>query len=237
MYTAVLTTKAAISSGRSLYDSFNLGMHALTVVVGAAVQDAGRMADITAMNAKTYTRYVRAAGGACCSRCAVLLGMASARDAFLRHVCCQCTAMPVEVTRDGRDGRVPAGFFSSPGEFFDSLSKEEQDARFTKAGAEAIRQGADVSQVVNARRGAYVSSYLERTRAGEQVSRMSLRPVTIGRKPDGSPLQVFVTKAGNGSRNSRYPDGLRLTPEQLITMAHGNNARLRDLLKTYGYMY
>ena len=234
MYTAVLTTKELVSRGESLYTAFQAGAQALAVVVGAAVQDSGRMADMTAGMARTYTYYVRQAGGSCCSRCAVLVGVRSGPDAFLRHVCCQCTACPVEVTKAGVPVN-PGGFYSSPGELFDSLSKAEQDARFTKAGAEAIRHGADVSRVVNARRGSYVSSYLERTNAGEKVARMSLRPVTIGKRPDGSPLQVFVTKAGRN--NAKYLDGLRLMPEQLVKMAAGDAGRLRDLLTKYGYMY
>lgn len=44
-----------------------------------------------------------------------------------------------------------------PRSAFDAMSTAEQDKAFTKAGAEAIRQGADPAQVVNARRGMYTA--------------------------------------------------------------------------------
>jgi hypothetical protein len=45
---------------------------------------------------------------------------------------------------------------TNPQDAFASLSTAEQDATFTKAGAEAIRQGADMGRVVNARQSTYV---------------------------------------------------------------------------------
>jgi len=44
---------------------------------------------------------------------------------------------------------------TDPRRYFDSLTAAEQDRQFTKAGAEAIRSGADIAQVVNARSGLY----------------------------------------------------------------------------------
>jgi hypothetical protein len=42
---------------------------------------------------------------------------------------------------------------TNPRAYFDSLTASEQDKAFTKAGAEAIRLGADPAKTVNARRG------------------------------------------------------------------------------------
>lgn len=46
---------------------------------------------------------------------------------------------------------------TDPKAYFNSLSAAEQDRLFTKAGAEAIRSGADMARVVNARRGMQVA--------------------------------------------------------------------------------
>lgn len=257
MYTAVTTAKTGIRAGMGAYQAFRAGQMALGVVVGAAVQDMGRQADLTLSGARTYTRYVRVCGGSACSRCAILSGIASGRDAFLRHTCCQCTAAPIEVRySDHRDvSRAPGGFFTSPEEYFDSLSKDEQDKTFTKAGAESIRAGASPTSVVNARRSAYGIGYNSHYYTPVDHSGRRLQKVTIGRKPDGSPLQVYATGEGVTGRGSygraerrrvgvststdtyRKTIAIRLMPEQLVSMAGGDAVKLRDLLIRYGYAY
>lgn len=57
--------------------------------------------------------------------------------------------MPV-ADRDSFEFRAA---FTGPGDYFESLDRAEQDKIFTKAGAQAIRDRADINQVVNARRG------------------------------------------------------------------------------------
>lgn len=251
MYTAVTTTKTGIGLGMAPYEAFLAGANALMAVVGAAVQDMGRQADITLGQARTYTRYVRVVGGSACSRCAILAGMWSGETAFLRHTCCQCTAMPVEVTRStGKESfKVPSGFHDSPASYFTSLSKAEQDKTFTKAGAEAIRHGADPIKVVNARRGAYGIGYSGHYNIPVPVgTHNTLQRITIGRKPDGSPLQVFATTEGTTARGAfgksqlavgpyQRTKRIRLMPEQLVRMAGTDSDRLRELLTQYGYMY
>lgn len=62
---------------------------------------------------------------------------------------CDCFHVPGRVATVGDLRTDPAAYFRS-------LSREEQDRIFTNAGAQAIRDGADIGQVVNARRGMYV---------------------------------------------------------------------------------
>lgn len=59
---------------------------------------------------------------------------------------CDCRHIPTAEDHAG-------SLVTSPRRYFDSLSAAEQDQAFTRAGAQAIRDGADISQVVNARRG------------------------------------------------------------------------------------
>lgn len=253
MFTAVTSTKEAIGQGLSPARAFEVGAHALSVVAYAAIQDMGRQADITLGRSRTYTYYVRVVGGSACSRCAILAGIRSSASAFLRHTSCQCSAQMV-VSNKPND--VPAGFHTSPEAYFESLSKADQDHAFTKAGAEAIRNGANPTSVVNARRGAYGIGYSGHYNIPVPVgTHNSLRPLTIGKRPDGSPLQVFATTEGTTRRgsfgsseirrtNEAIKDGryrrsttVRLMPEQIIKMAGTDRARLRELLIRYGYMH
>jgi hypothetical protein len=131
-----------------------------------------------------------------------------------------------------------------------SMTEVEQDRVFTKSGAWAIRNGADPIKVVNARRGAYKTSTL---RADGSYSRSRLRPVTIGVRPDGSPLQVYATLEGTTARGAwgrgrselvkvgderyRRSNTLRLMPESVMKMTTSESPeRIRELLKRYGYI-
>ncbi len=246
MYHAVVETKRQIGRGIPRQDAFTAAASLLAALVGSMVQDLGRSADMSLAVSKGYTRYVRMVSPGACSRCAILAGDASYREPFLRHPKCRCTSLPVE----GQVSEDQAGQFASPSSYFESLSAAEQDRAFTKAGAEAIRQGADPIRVVNARAG-----YFGRGPAPLNSPPRRLRPVTIGRNADGSPLQVFATsegttvrgefgrreiaRTGEAIREGRYRRSttLRLLPEQIVQMAGPDPARMKELLTRYGYLY
>src|SRR5699024_8476972 len=62
------------------------------------------------------------------------------------------------------------GLITDPYDYFSSMSEEEQNKRFTKAGAQAIRDGADINQVVNARKGmSYAGVSRDGTRRGQRA--------------------------------------------------------------------
>lgn len=150
-----------------------------------------------------------------------------------------------------KDTDTPDGFYRHPMDYFESLTEEEQDRVFTKSGAWAIRNGADPITVVNARRGAYKTATL---RPDGTYSPPRLRPVTIGTRRDGTPLQVYATVEGTSSRGAwgrrqsdlakngtdryRRSQTLRLMPESVMTMTeHESSERIRELLQRYGYLY
>lgn len=248
LFGAVTTTKSLIGAGRTPVEAFQAGAVFLSLVANSAILDMGRQADLTGGVARKRTAYVRVVQPGACSRCGILAGKRSARTAFLRHPRCRCQAVPV-----GADEVTPDGFFGSPADYFDSMSASEQDRVFTKAGAEAIRQGADPMKVVNARRGAYGIGYSGHYNP-PSVTRSVLRPVTIGVKPDGSPLRVFATTEGTTARGAfgrreialtgewskagryRRSTSIRLMPEQIAVMANGNQTRWVELLERYGYL-
>jgi hypothetical protein len=70
-------------------------------------------------------------------------------NGFNRHPKCDC----VHVQTTAQAAAETEGLVHDPYEYFKSLSPEEQDRNYTKAGAQAIRDGGDIFQVVNSRRG------------------------------------------------------------------------------------
>lgn len=119
---------------------------ATTITVGA-MQDTGRSSVQTGMQARPAVRgYVRMLQAPSCARCAILAGRTYRRaKAFDRHPHCDCRHVPK--AEDSGD------WTTRPKGYFRSLSEPEQNRIFTQAGAQAIREGADIGQVVNARSG------------------------------------------------------------------------------------
>jgi len=241
LFGAVTTTKQGIGAGMGLTDAFHAGASYLAAMMKTALRDVGRSSDLTAMMGKSYTHYVRVVSAGACSRCAILAGIGSAARPFSRHVGCQCTAAP-DTTRGN-------GIYQSPGEYFDSLSKAEQDRVFTKAGAEAIRSGADPIKVVDSRRGMSRGALVKGNGSGR------LTPVRIGTHPDGTPVWGYTTGEGGtrrgsfGRRNENMGIGVekagdrrystvkrtRLMPETIIGLTDDPEMR-RVLLRDAGYL-
>lgn len=150
LYRPAVAFKIAMSRGNSLQRSMAVGQATLDMAVRTQILDAGRVADGVAIAARPRVGYIRTLRGRGCSRCAVLAGRYyKYNSGFRRHPRCKCIHVPAK----GANAVRREGLLSDPREFFDSLTPEEQDRIFTKDGAQAIRDGADISQVVNARRG------------------------------------------------------------------------------------
>lgn len=224
---SVITTKRGIAAGMGLREAMVSGGAYLALVLKSAIADVERSASLAAATGKGYTRYVRLVNPGACSRCAVLAGSDRFRSNFQRHPACRCSTVPIQ------GDRVPDGLFSTPGDYFESLSPAEQDRVFTKSGAEAIRLGADPVKVVNARRGA------TRVRMDGVVTTRPARiqRSVIGRNPDGSPVLGYTTSEGakrrvtaRGGQVSRP----RLMPESIIELTDDVEMR-RILLRDAGY--
>lgn len=244
MYGAVAHTKTLIGRGLAPSRAFEAGAAFLATIVQSAIADAGRQSDRVAMIGKQVTRYVRVISPGACSRCAILAGTASAEKAFARHPNCHCTACPLPEW----DSPVPDGFFRSADDYFESLSPAEQNRVFTNAGAEAIRQGADIQNVVNARRNAVGPGGLTEVRSGLKAP--------LGYDANGDRIRVFATSEGTTIRGAygraeyrrqqelkkqpgdryRRTTNLRLMPETIVQMAGGDAEKLRRLLKQYAYI-
>lgn len=104
------------------------------------VQDAGRAAESVATTARPNVAHVRFLSPPSCSRCAVLAGRTYRwSDGFLRHPNCDCVMVPTTVANPLVQD-------------VEGLVEDGQVAGLSKADMKAIRDGADVSQVVNVRR-------------------------------------------------------------------------------------
>lgn len=182
-----ITALSAIQSGQTTARAMAAGYANLDMLLRTEVADAGRVADQIALTAhRDANVWVRMLVGKSCSRCAILAGRRYSWNAgFNRHPRCDCIAIP------GREDSVD-DLRTDPRQYFDSLSRQEQDQVFTKAGAEAIREGADPSRIVNSRRGMYVAG-------GRHLTTEATTRAGINRRLRLMPEQIF--REANGNRD------------------------------------
>lgn len=125
---------------------------------------------------------------------------------------CDCRHIPVPESLSG-DLRV------NTGKYFQSLSQDQQDAAFGKAGAQAIRDGADLSQVVNADAGMRAA----------QVYGKNLRITDSGVTKRGFAGQVIKARGRNAATTPR------LMPSSIYQIAEDRQDAIR-LLRLNGYI-
>lgn len=197
-------------------------------IVKTGIGDAARGAVQSGMQARpSVTGYVRMLRGASCARCAILAGRHYRSSvAFNRHKRCDCVHVPAAEASD--DWTV------NPKTYFRSLSTEDQDRLFTKAGAEAIRLGADMSQVVNARKGISVARAY-----GQDVLR-TLEGTTkrgIAGKRLGD--EGFSKTVGLKSSRYAYARTPRLLPDEIFLQAEKlgwDRAEVLRQLRRFAYV-
>jgi hypothetical protein len=208
LYGAVTRAKSEVASGATALQALNRSGKWLSVASGTVLSDTGRASEILDMSVRPIGGYVRMLNPPSCSRCAILAGRVyRSNTGFLRHPGCDCRHIPASEAI-ARDLTV------DPTAYFDSLTEGEQDKIFTKAGAAAIRDGADPNQVVNARRG------MRRA----QVGGHQVLTTTEG-----------TTRRGSASRHRTGRRGARLMPETIQQVATDKADYLR-LLRVNGYI-
>ena len=197
--------------------------YAFGLMVATQLQDVARVAQSLAITTRpNVDGYVRMLNPPSCSRCAVLAGKFYRWNAgFERHPGCDCRHIPSSEALSG-------DLTTDPQAYFESLSEPEQNRIFTNAGAEAIRDGADIGRVVNARRGMSTAA------RGTSGRRMLVSEEVGGR-------QVFVTRESTTRRGaaSRTRTGrnmsARLMPESIYEVADDREDALR-MLRLHGYI-
>jgi len=227
-----IMAKNQIGQGQGIDAALNVGANTLQRLASTEVHDAGRLAVGTAIAGDTACAgYVRRFVGATCPACIVLAGKFYRTNAgFARHPRCDCIHVPA--------GSAAAAKVKAPRDVFDSFTRTQQDAAFGPANAQAIREGADISQVVNARRGTYEASFGTKkylaTREGT-TRRGVFGGYTVN--ADGTftkrPASDYLPRQP-GDRYARTRQ-TRLTPEQIYRDASGRDDVIR-MLRDNGYL-
>ncbi|MER7874838.1 hypothetical protein ABTY63_14945 [Streptomyces solisilvae] len=199
----------------------------LEMVTRSLVADAGRIADMAGMIARPrVVSYVRVVHLPACARCIILAGREySLSDGFLRHPRCDCTLAP---RRPGDTWEL-----ASPASLYGQMTDAQQRRAFGEAGMNAINEGADIAQVVNARRGmTTVTRYRREVQATTEG--------TTRRGLYGSRAKKFQKAAG-----VRFGEGIaarsrtktpRLMPEEIYRLADDDREHAIRLLKRNGYI-
>lgn len=187
-----LSTVAALELGRSLLDQ----------IVTTQIADASRVATSVAIATRPAIEYTyRVVHSPCCPRCAILAGVVSRWNAgFQRHPQCDCAQAVKIGSPDDRPDEDT--------DFTDLFNRGEVRG-LSKADAQAITDGADPAQVINAHRGMSTAGGLKTTTEG--TTRRGL----------------FGRAAGKGAQ--------RLRPEAIYQIAADRNEALA-LLKRYRYI-
>jgi hypothetical protein len=207
----------ALNRGATVPRALSFGLAHSQMIAATQVSDAFRNAATVTSTTRQVTRYVRAITPPSCSRCIILAGADQFwKSDFKRHPRCNCISVPV--VGDPREDLI-----TDPKAYFDHLSSAEQDRIFTKAGAQAIRDGADMARVVNARRKAAGMAGA----AEGQRNRLRRRDVAG---------QDLFTTAELTARGASGRQVVRLMPESIYEIAKDPADAVR-LLKLHRYIY
>jgi hypothetical protein len=183
----------------------------LDTIARSTVNDAARQSASVDIAARPKTGYVRMLNPPSCSRCTVLAGrFYKWNKGFQRHPGCDCVHVASNV--DSQAEAFANGLIDDPQDYFDSLSEADQDKVFGKSSAEAIRDGADMGRVENAKLG----------RNGMTT--------TVG---TGSNQGRNVGTYGKGFAENLK--GRRLTPDGIYAQA-GSREEALTLLREHGYI-
>lgn len=204
LFAPIPHVKTLIAGGMDPGQALVQGGKFLTTLTRTQVADAGRGAAGVDIAARPRMGFTRMLNPPSCSRCSILAGKFYRwNTGFNRHPRCDCVHIP---TQENVAGSVT----TDPYEYFKSMSAEDQDKAYTKAGAQAIRDGGDIFQVVNSRR---------------------------GMKPGGLMTTEGVTKRGNfRSVAGDSTRGRRMTPEAIYKLNGDNRAAALKDLERYGYI-
>lgn len=147
---------------------------ALELMVVTQLADAARIAAGLSIATRQDVGWTRMVNPPCCARCAILAGKFFRwNDGFQRHPACDCTHIPTREDVVGDVRTDPQALFNQG--MVNGVTKAEQ---------KAISAGADLNQVVNARRSIYM----------DPAGRRFTREGTTNKALDGprpTPYQIY----------------------------------------------
>ena len=210
----VTRTLSAIKSGMGESDAMMAGRATLRQMAMQAIEDTSISAMGVSITQRSGVGYVRVESPDCCPRCAILAGKYFRHNNdFLRHPKCHGRTIPCK----GREKAEKQGWITSPMDRFNGMSEDEQDKVFGHADAQAIRDGADIYQVVNAHRGM------------RPIGRGNIR-MTTSEGTSRYGWSRMIRKYEYGQRQRR-----RLTPEGIYSFNLPREQTI-ELLKREGYI-
>ncbi|WP_152668951.1 hypothetical protein [Corynebacterium renale] len=196
-----------------------------------ALADTSRTAKMVQATARPGTAMIRVVRPPCCARCAILAGKVGINVGFDRHPNCDCDAVPFADYNNRHTDPELKNYMFDTGEYFASLTEQQQNKIFTRAGAQAIRDGADPAQVVNARRGMRKAS-----------DKFGSRPVFTD---EGTTVRGWASRYLRQSynqkmvkRGGRYMQTQRprLMPEEIYRITGGDPDWSLSMLHANGYL-
>lgn len=215
-----IRAKQAVADGATATRALDIAGGWLTQSALTILADTARSAE----SLNRYTRnvgYIRMVNGGACGRCVVQAGKwFRTNEGFLRHPRCRCVHIPASEDA-GRDWQT------NPDEYFRSLTPEQQIKLMgSKANAQAVVDGADIGQIINA----------YRSTSGMQFAQSPAIKVRNGSKftTEGTSRRGLAGQQQAGLRkNGRAQQ--RLMPESIAMRAKDDADRMR-LLKLYGWV-
>lgn len=206
LYRPVVAAKARIGAGMPTESAMDVGLRLLDQILRTQIADTARQAGGIDIAMRAGVGYVRMLNEPSCPDCTVQGGKWFRWNAgFLRHPNCDCvhcasTAGSLQAARD-------EGLITDPYEAFSRLSRADQDRRYGAGNAQAIRDGADIGQVVNSRR---------------------------GMTPNGNFTTEGTSKRGNAAKGLA-PGQRRMTPELIYRQSKTRQEAL-DMLALHGFV-
>ncbi|MBP2320482.1 hypothetical protein JOF56_000867 [Kibdelosporangium banguiense] len=210
--------RRALAVGVPASEARTMGLSRLLKYATTEISDTSRLAVTAASVADPrIVGYERTVHLPACGRCILLAGrLYRYTTGFDRHPQCDCGMRPVTRTQweSHRD--------NNPRALFAAMTRAQQNKAFGADDAAAIRAGADISRVVNARRpGAlYVAGGHEYTRDSTTVRGAGRQMGQLARPP------------GDRYRSTRTA---RPTAAQLVNTAR-DETELAELLRRFGYL-
>ncbi len=208
--TGVVKARTVLGQGGDVTLAKQAGFMALQTIAVTMVSDIARQAASVDIAARPGVGYTRMLNPPSCPDCVILAGKFFRwNTGFQRHNHCDCCHVPA--TEKAMRGGEAEGLVLDPYEYFGSLDEAMQNRVFGKANAQAIRDGSDIFQVVNSRR---------------------------GRQPGKMFTTEGMTKRGNASKGLKSGQK-RLTPDGIYHLAEKNNlsrAETLGLLQEHGYV-
>lgn len=207
-----IRAKQAITAGATVGQASTVAQTWLRGATRTILADTARSSESLNSYVRPVTGFVRVVNGNACGRCVILAGRWYRINAdFPRHDNCRCSQMPAAENIAGH-------WRTDPRAYFETLNDEQRIKLMgSKANAQAVADGADMGQIINA------------YRTGIKFAQNGDRFTTEGTTRRGFAAQQQAGLRRNG------PSQLRLMPQSIARIAKDADDRMR-LLRLYGWV-